>query len=64
MDQGEHQGSVIIQFNCYLCEIRKGDEVKEVYLPFWECVEGSEVSLGPDTGWKVLKVIHQLYAVR
>ena len=53
----------IIQFNNYLCEVRKDNDVKEVYLPFWQCQEGTEVSLGADPGWKVLKVIHQIYKV-
>jgi hypothetical protein len=48
-------------FNSYLCEVRKGDTAREIHLPTWQCQEGSEVSLGPDRGWKLLKIIHQIY---
>jgi len=53
----------IIQFNSYLCElIGPNYELKKIYMPFWQCVEGSDVTIDGEN-WKVNKVIHQIYKV-
>jgi len=48
----------------YLCELTKENEIRQVYLPVWNCLEGVKISLGAnDDGWVVTKVIYQIYKV-
>ncbi len=42
------------------CQMRKGDEVKEVFLPVWNCIENVDVDLGGGDMWTVIKVLQPI----
>jgi len=44
----------------FKCQLRKGEEFREVFLPVWNCLENVDVDLGGGDMWTVVKVLQPI----